>query len=53
MSITTGYILACAVITLGACGLAGFAIYLMSLEAKQRASSSVILRADTYRARQL
>lgn len=53
MDVMTGYILACAVVSLGACGLAGFALYLMSLDAKQRALRSVILRADTYRARQL
>lgn len=54
MSVVTGYVLACAVVVIGACSLAAFAFWLGAREAReqsQRASRSVILRAVTYRPR--
>lgn len=55
MSITTGFILACITVVLGACGLASFALYLMARDAKEReqedASRSIIIRVEGYRAR--
>lgn len=52
MSVITGFILACAVVTLGACGLTGFALYLQARDAREQAQRSTILRVDGYRARQ-